>query len=804
MNVSSTTQHVPSTNSSLIMSRGLSVALGAFLMTIALTACTSPIKPVPTQQSQEAPPPPTEIADAPKPVEPARSESLPAPPLPAPFPPIGMDQPIAPHGEDEIPVVEARPVLVVASRESYVVPNATSGTKTDTPIMETPLNVQVIANQVMKDQQVIALGQALKNVSGVTVNSTGDPSLIGTGGLNQFLFLRGFASETFFRNGFRLQQGSASRGMANVESVEVLKGPAAILYGQVEPGGMVNVITKQPLAIPYYSLNQQFGSYNLYRTTIDATGPLATNETLLYRMNVSYQDSGSFREFVNTKDVFLAPVLKWNISPRTQATFELEYNHRRLGLDAEFVPLLDGKLFNMPRSRNYGESSPATMETIFGGFNWAHQFTSDWSIKHRFSFNQLRNNQPQFVVPFQADTVSVSRYFKSGDDRYTTLSTNLDLVGLFDTLGLKHTLLLGGDYYRLGQSSLLSFSFNDPTTLDFNLSTIDLLNPVHPGTAFTQPLQLLSRSSINVDQYGLYLQDQVRLPYDVHVLGGLRYQNIHQTSQTQFPGIYGIPNDSSALAQDAVTPRVGAVWHPQGWFSLYANYTESFGANFGKTWPDSKTVAPTSAHQYEGGIKTEFFGGRLRATLAYYDLTKTNVATSDLSHPGFVLAFGAVRSRGPELDIVGAILPGWNVIATYTNTEVRVTKTNSANEPLNGVTVGSRMPNVPRNTGSFWSTYEFKNGELKGLKLGGGVTLRDGQTACCDTPAGSIPGYVTADLLTAYSRKVGDAKVTVQLNVNNLLDKQYFAGIFTVRDANAAYVSFGQPRTFIGSINIEY
>ncbi|NOT13438.1 MAG: TonB-dependent receptor plug domain-containing protein, partial [Methylococcaceae bacterium] len=225
--------------------------------------------------------------------------------------------------------------------KDYMLPNATAGTKTNTPVMETPLNVQVISKQVLKDQQVINLDQALKNVSGVTVSNGASVGGAG-GGLDQSFFLRGFESQTFFRNGFRLQQGAASKGMANVESVEVLKGSAAGLYGLVDPGGMVNVITKQPLATPYYGFSQQFGSYDLYRTTIDATGPITKNKDLLYRMNMSYQNSGSFREFVGKEDVFLAPVLKWVISPKTQATFELEYNHQHLGLDNTFVPLANG------------------------------------------------------------------------------------------------------------------------------------------------------------------------------------------------------------------------------------------------------------------------------------------------------------------------------------------------------------------------------------------------------------------------------------------------------------------------------
>ena len=627
----------------------------------------------------------------------------------------------------------------------------------------------------------------MKNVSGVTTDSSNF-----TQG-NQSILLRGFASSTYFRNGFRLRDSATTRPMANVENIEILKGSAAILYGQVDPGGMVNVITKQPLATPYYALNQQFGSYDLYRTTIDATGPVTQNKDLLYRINMSYENSGSFRDFVDKEDVFLTPVLKWNISPRTQATFELEYNHQRAGLDYGFLPLQNGKPLNIPRSRNYGEYTPNTTETIFGGFNWSHQFNEDWTIKHQFSVNQQKVEQPHLVFPF--DVVSnrdVSRLFQGFDTQNGTYSTYIDLIGNFDTLGLKHTLLFGVDYYRLEKEQQVTIG---------GISMIIVFNPVHPGTPFTQPIQPLANTVNNTDQFGLYIQDQIKLPYNIQVMGGIRYQYLHQNNKDQLAG------SSSGLTDDAVTPRVGFLWHPKNWLSLYANYVESFDPNDPFALIHTGTLPPpTSAEQYEGGIKTEFFDGRLRATLAYYDLTKTNVATRDPNHLDFSILTGAVRSRGPELDITGEILPGWNIIATYANTDARITKSND--DSGSPTAVGSRFFNVPRNTGSVWSTYEVQNGDLQGFKFGGGVTLRDGQTGCCDKPAAGLPGYATVDFLAAYSRDIDKAKVTVQFNINNLLDKQYYSSLTSngvgLTGNIGAYADFGPPRTFMGQVSVQY
>ena len=732
--------------------------------------------------------------------------------------------------------------------EDYVLPNATAGTKTDTPIMETPLNIQVVSKQVMKDQQVITLGDALKNVSGVIVNS--ESSIGGyynnQAGSETNIILRGFTSQTTFRNGFRLQQGGANRNMSNVESVEVLKGPAAILYGLVEPGGMVNVITKQPLATPYYAINQQFGSYDNYRTTVDTTGPIVGNTDVLYRMNMSYQNTGAVQDYVGSEDIFLAPVLKWVINPKTQITFEFEYDHKHQGLGNAFNPFIGGQLLSTPMTRNYGAYSPATTETFFGGVNWSHQFNDDWGIKHRFSVNQQSFTAKNYTFPSLAvDSGLYSLFYNGGNpinglnginvfretfgnlSQNNTYSTNLDLTGHFNTLGLKHTLLLGSDYYRLSNA----YQALRPGYANGQLFTmVDPYNPVNPGLAVPGQGDFSSNNQQQTDQYGLYFQDQIKLPYDVHVTGGIRYQYLHQNTNNNGADA----NFNGANSHDAVTPRVGVLWHPQSWVSLYANYTESFGANTGFVWggPGNtlsgpglvNPIAPTSAMQYEGGIKTEFFDGRLRATLAYYDLTKTNVATGDPNHAhdcgggggDCSLAIGAIRSRGPELDIQGEILPGWNAIATYTNTDIIVTKTNANNDPLNGMNVGSRMVNVPRNTANFWSTYELQEGDFKGLKFGGGVTVREGQIGLAShtlftgvyDAAIKTPGYATLGLMTAYSRTIGKSKVTIQLNVDNLLDKHYYTNINGIYNepagAYAAYANYGTPRTVMGSISLQY
>ena len=666
---------------------------------------------------------------------------------------------------------------------------------------------------------MITLDQALRNVSGITMDSRDSGNGGGT------LYSRGFATNTYFRNGFRLDNpsgysmGMNDRQFANVESVEVLKGASSILYGRTEPGGMVNIITKQPLETPYYAASQQLGNFNNYRTTIDSTGPLTKDNTLLYRINASFQNQGSFRDGVNTENYFVAPIIKWNISPRTQATLEMEFQHDTSVMNNGLVPTLNNQSLAMPYSRNYFNTKPNIQDTYFIGFNWSHQFNDDWSIKHRVQVNKNDFSSPLSQYPSGVFPVggTPTLLLPTGNTQMTmdTYSTCIDLTGHFNTGPLKHTLLFGGDYYRYAANN----SFSPQGIVGMNL-----LNPVQPSSFLSGNLEpgsnyagypysaFTGSGSIfqnQIDNYGLYGQDQIELPYHIHVLGGIRYQNIHETEVFTATGSSSSVNP--VITADAVTPRVGLVWQPQHWLSLYSNFAEGFGVNTGFTYPDGKAVPPTGAEQWEIGAKTEFFNGRLRATLAYFDLTKTNIATANpnptLAAQGYSSVTGAARTRGPELDIQGEILPGWNVIGNYANLDAVITQSNNGD-------VGNRFYNVPRNLGKVWTTYEVQQGNAKGLKFGGGVTLQDGLVGgYSQSTAANIPGYATVSLMSGYSFKVGKPKITLQLNVDNLLDKQYYTnGVNnSTQLINAIgysyqydYRSFGMPRTFIGSINIQY
>jgi iron complex outermembrane receptor protein len=309
---------------------------------------------------------------------------------------------------------------------------------------------------------------------------------------------------------------------------------------------------------------------------------------------------------------------------------------------------------NIPRRRNYGEDSPTTQKNLFSALTWSHYFNKDWSVKQQIAYNRTDLDylsRLPFGVVKLGDSLGVNRINYQVPTGQTTLSTNADITGHIDTFGAKHTLLLGGDIYedRILNSSYFLLGF----------SQIDLFNPVHPGTPYIGPTIPIGAYNRNQETAGLYLQDQIELPYHFFATAGVRYQYIHQTLN-QGTTLGDLTPDSNPQTASALTPRFGLLWRPEDWVSFYGNYTEGFGANSGLIYPGT-VVPPTSAREVEAGVKLEFFDGRLRATADYYNLTKTNVPTTDPDplHQGFVLVTGAARSKGPELDIQGTLLPGW-------------------------------------------------------------------------------------------------------------------------------------------------
>ena len=345
------------------------------------------------------------------------------------------------------------------------------------------------------------------------------------------------------------------------------------------------------------------------------------------------------------------------------------------------------------------------------------------------------------------------------------------------------------------------------------MPSIDIFNPVHTGVPaglLDDPENVFSFDFVE-DWYGFYLQDQVELPYDLHLLAGFRYDNAG-TSETFTQIIPGPPTPfESSRREDAVTPRFGLLWRPLPELSLFGSYVENFGASNGRT-VDGSLLPHQTAQQWEAGIKTELLDGRLTGSLAWFDLTQQNLPRAHpdpvLAAQGFSVAVGEVRHQGLELDLSGELSPGLKAIASfaYIDSEITIDRgldfdnlDANGNPTITDGNTGHRLDNVPRFGGSLWTTYEFQGGDLQGLKLGAGMVAR-GQREGNQENDFQLPGYATVNLLAGYEWKVGLSKVSLQLNIDNLLDKSFFESTLGTR----FLVSPGAPRTFLGSVRVEF
>ncbi|MGH8612087.1 MAG: TonB-dependent siderophore receptor [Gammaproteobacteria bacterium] len=696
-------------------------------------------------------------------------------------------KPKAPVGRSEYGPTALPEMTVTGSSSaydtSYNPPNATTATKTDTPIMETPVSIQVVPRQVIQDQQAIRLDDITKNVSGVQRDFT-----FGNG--YEGFTIRGFSTNiTVYRNGFRLFASIAET--AHLDRVEVLKGPAAVLYGRIEPGGLVNLVTKRPLPESYYSLQQQFGSFDLYRTTADATGPIREDRLLLYRLNLAYLNTDSFRDFVFNERVFFAPGLTWRPTQDDEFNLSVEYDNED-NYDDSGIPALGNRPAPLPSSRNLGEPDDKyNFESVLVDLNGSHRFNTDWNVRggvvayfYDYAWRET------YSGPLQADNRTLDRnaWFVDGDRE--SQAVYLDLTGKCEIWGTEHNVLLGGDYYRQKD---VGGGVDGPVP---GITTIDIFNPVY-GTidhaALTTRMNTdPTNNSTNEDEwYGIYFQDQITLWDKLHILGGGRYDWATRTSGFSDVSVADAEANESEVEDAAFSPRVGLVYQPWPWVSLYGNYVESLGSANGGRSASGQPFEPETAQQYEAVFKTEWLDQRLTSTLAFYHLTKENVTTAYPNNPRFSVAIGEARSRGIELDIAGQVTDALSVIATYAYTDTEIIKDFGGNQ-------GHRLPNAPLHSGSLWAKYELQQDLLQGLSLGAGVYLvgqREGDTA----NSFQLPGYGRVDAFAAYRFKLGPSRLTVQLNINNLLDKEYFKTA-----QGRPWIQVGEPLTVLGSLRVEF
>ncbi|NMF64892.1 TonB-dependent siderophore receptor [Brasilonema octagenarum UFV-E1] len=669
---------------------------------------------------------------------------------------------------------EAIELVVTGEQQGYSVPDATTGIRTDNiPLRDIPQSIQVIPRQVIEDRNVVRLSELADNVSGVQPER-------GYGGLSSLGFrVRGFLTnfETL-RNGFPDYGYFSPRDVANIERVEILKGPAAVVYGgsptQYAGGsGVVNSITKKPLSQPYYNGNVTYGSYEFLRPTLDISGPLTDDKSVLYRLNVAYESADSFRDFVEYDSFFISPVLELKISDRTKLTFEYEHQKYNYTFDNGFP--IEPEVLKLPRSRFLGEPNFANGEVTSNSFtyNFEHQFSNNWKFRQGFNILSANLNDAKQVSPgsLQDDRRTLDRTFYASDEEHKNITLQNEISGKFSTGSIRHNVLFGVDLAR----NVFNYIFAPDLELP-----IDIYNPQYGGTPIPVEDGSPFGRKIVSENVGLFAQNLIELRPNLKLLLGGRLDFNDYSTKDRVSG-----DTLSEQSNTRFSPRVGIVYQPSDTTSLYFNWTNGFSPQFQARSRTNEQFKPQNTEQFEVGVKQNFLKDKLSATLAFFQVTKQNVLTPDPVDDLFSIQTGEQRSRGIELDIAGEILPGWKVVANYAYIDGTVTKDNV-------IPVRDRLFGVPEHSAGLWTTYEFQRGGLQGLGFGGGLYFVGEQEV--DLPnTFKLSSYIRADASIFYRRQ----NYRFAVNFKNISNVKYY-------EVDGYSIDAASPFTVLGTVSVEF
>ncbi len=639
----------------------------------------------------------------------------------------------------------------------YGAENSRAGTKTDTPILETPQAIQVLTRQLIEDTNPRSMTDILRHAAGVM-----------PGGYYygwDYFRIRGFDADTALyidglANGYYV---GTSLDPFLFDRIEVVRGPASTLYGSGSLGGMVNAVSKRPLVDDFANVEFIYGTEGDYTGRLDGGAILTPDETLYGRLLLSYSSDDTFIDHVDPSEhLIIAPSLTWK--PNTATTFTLLTQYAKD--DNEGAPTLPARgtvLPNVhgsiPLDRFLGEPDTpeeVNIETTRVGYEFRHEFNDAIAVRQNARVTWHDETWKNIIYPtcFDAgsgpflcaapDDRTLVRYFYSRESEAVVATVDTAIEARFDTGAFRHLVAFGIDYRYFDEDAISS----DFTAFD----KIDIFDPVYGGPVPAQPLTVPAATTAR--QTGFYLQDQISFDKLTLTVGG-RFDHASVSDLTQ------------KSTDEKFSPKVGVTYEFAPGFAAYANFSESFNPQPGNRTQSGANVPPETGQNYEVGIKADSPDGSFGGTLAVFHLTRQNVANS-VAGGLFYEVSGEQRSRGFEADVHWAPLPGLDLQAAYTYTDAEVTKDADAAK------VGDEVRNVPDHIFSGWAHYRLQEGFFEGLGFGAGVSYYTEQQG--DLPnTFKLPAYTLVDAAISY--EVGPYKA--QLNVTNLLDEEYYVGSYS-------------------------
>lgn len=631
--------------------------------------------------------------------------------------------------------------------------------------MDLPQSIAVIGGEVLRDQQAQRLSDVIKNVNGVYLSTT-------RASTQENFSARGysFSSTNLFKNGARVNSGSMPE-MSSLEKVEVLKGSAAILYGQVAPGGVVNMVTKQPKFRQGGEVSMRIGSYDLYKPAFDIYGPLSGK--VAYRLNGTFESAGSYRDHVSSERFYVNPSLLFKLGSRTELVVEGDYLKHKFTPDFGIGSLDNTRIPDVPRNTFYGtpwqhaETQQATATATV-----KHQINDAWTLNSSVSYQNYNRDYystERIQAALNGDWRRPLGRTYTEEDYYTG---QLNLNGKVKTGKLQHTILAGVDVDHYLTNNI---AFNQPAYYD----TINILDPNKYVQRTDIPVAEKIRSvDIPMNRYGVYVQDLIKLSSKFNVLAGLRYTYVQTKAADSTNLLTGAQSKGVDKTDKALSPRLGLVYKPSEYTSVFASYSNSFSTNSGVD-VDGNTLKPSIIDQFEVGVKNDFLGGRLSANITAYRIVNNNLAqtapflkdgVTPNNNTAIKALTGQTTSDGVELDLSGQPVAGLWLMAGYSYNYMRYTKTPEAK---GNYIEGERLVNTPAHTANASAFYTFRNTALKGLKIGatanyvgeryGGWNNTKGQTQTYSRLM-KVDGFATVDLSAGYTIN----KVSVMAKLSNL------------------------------------
>lgn len=639
-------------------------------------------------------------------------------------------------------------------------------------VLDVPQSVDILSGEVIAETRSETVGETLRLIPGAsrdgsTFDAFGDAYLI-----------RGFpANQTV--NGMTANALRQPRDTVSVERIEVLKGPASVLYGQLQPGAVVNIVTKQPQRKFAGELNFAYGRFDDWRVTADVTGPLTSDGSVRFRLTGAYDNSDSVIDYWHREHVVVAPTLAIDLGEATTLTVEGLFAHNELrgflnGLPAEGTVLENP---NGPLPHSLGLTDPTFAPSIRTNgeitARLEHRLSESIKVRAGLSWTRERTDEEGVfgLLGWDDEFRTLTRAVLTSASDGEAWTAYGDLAASFETGPLRHELVLGADHSW----------FDRRNVSDVGLAaSLDLYDPQYDLTQRPDTVALPSLSSASSERnrsLGLFAQDRIAIGDNLRLIGGVRWSRYRQQSVSTSGTGESIADSQS---QTAWTSQLGVLFNPMQNVSLFANRTTSFLPVSGFT-SDGRPLRPETGVQYEVGMKASLLDGRLMLNGALFHLKRGHVAVSDRDDPSALISIGGQVSKGFELSVLARPLDGLELYAGYAFTDAKTT------EDTEAARIGKRMRNVPRNGLVLRGRYEVQSGSVRGLRIAG-IGTYVGRRAGDLEDSFELPSYWRFDASADYPLS---EQIRVGASVENLTDKRYYTHAFSTFE-----VWPGAPRTW--------